>query len=71
MRCQALQRDSGRAVPGTLLDSERKDVNPVAVGKLPPQMTAWDLRILNVEAMMFRAVLEHDRSYKEKLYASR
>ena len=33
----------------------------MALDKLPPQVAAWDLRILNVEAMMLRAVLEQGR----------
>lgn len=36
-------------------------IQPCSVGALPTQMAAWDLRILNVEAMMLKAVLEHDR----------
>jgi alpha-galactosidase len=53
-----LHKDGCVEVPCQVVDGR---IVPQAVGALPPQMAAWDLRILNVEAMMLRAVLEHDR----------
>jgi alpha-galactosidase len=53
-----LHRDGCVLVPCTVTDGE---ITPQAVGALPPQMAAWDLRILNVEAMMAKAAIERDR----------
>jgi alpha-galactosidase/6-phospho-beta-glucosidase family protein len=53
-----LHQDGCVEVPCEVMEGQ---IVPQAVGALPPQMAAWDLRILNVEAMMLRAVLERDR----------
>jgi alpha-galactosidase len=55
---QNLHEDGCVEVPCKVIEGQ---IVPQAVGSLPPQMAAWDLRILNVEAMMLRAVLEQDR----------
>ena len=53
-----LHKDGCVEVPCEVVDGR---IVPQAVGALPPQMAAWDLRILNVEAMMLRAILERNR----------